>query len=438
MNRLTRLFSTLVHLSLLSFALASFSGCKEEGDEEPPLVFIDSPFENQTFQSTDTIQAAATISDNEQVVFVDLELLDLDFNQVSVKGRYQVSGSNVEFGQFFPIGNPDLETGDYYLAFRASDGENVGSAFVKIRINAIPRELEGVFVVTVQNNQTRIYRREEGASTFEFEADFFSDAVGAALNYRDNILALAGGDVGDAVFLETEEYQIVNSLPGFGTPDLPYFVTIDFDTETERFYLSQRNGIIRLFDEVGSGLASFDGLANHLAFGLFGGGTDVYASEKEIDGPIHSLTRYTESGLLLNVFPVSGEVVGLFPRSGFEEFVWIDDPEGLELRILDTSTELLSLPYQRPGDRLYGVVRVSSNTFVISTSNGLLRYNYSNGGTIVLSSSAPTGKLYFDDLNELIYLVDGNEFLIFSVSGQELGSVSFGEPILYVGFDYNR
>jgi len=417
---------------------ATFTGCKEDGDEEPPKVFTLAPFENQTFLSTDTIQAEANITDNEQVVSVDLEILDIDFNQVSTKRSYQVSGTNIEFGQLFPIGNPSLETGDYYLAFRASDGENVGSAFVKIRINAIPRELEGVFVVTVSNNLTRIYHREVGSSTFEAENDLFADAVGAALNYKDNILAVAGGDVGDALFLETEEYQTVNSLPGFGNPGLPYFVTLRFDSENERFYLSQRDGIIRTFDGIGSSLAAFDGLKNHQALGLFSSGNDLYASEKEIDGPIHTLTRYTESGLLLNAFPVAGEVVGLFRRSEFEEFVWVDDPEGLELRLLNKTTELLSLPYQRLDERLYGVVRVSSNAFVISTSDGLLRYNYSNGGTTILSGSAPAGSLFFDDLNQLVYLVNGNELSIYGVNGEDLGTATFNEPVLYVGFDYNR
>jgi hypothetical protein len=438
MNRFSFPFSTLVHTLPLVVLMALFSACKEEVDDQSPRVFIDSPFENQTFQSTDTIEAAATITDNEQVVYVDLELLDLDFNQVSVKQRYAVSGSTVEFGQLFPVGNPNLETGDYYLAFRASDGDNVGSAFVKIRINAIPRVLEGVFVVTVQNNQTRIYRSEEGTSPFEFEHDLFSDAVGAALNFQDNVLAVAGGDVGDAVFLETGEYQMVNSLPGFGTPDLPFFVSLQFDSEKDRFYLSQRDETIRIFNGDGESLAAFSGLPNHLANAFYGSGEHLYASEKELDGPIRSLTRYTQMGLLLNVFPVSGDVRGVFPKSGFEEFVWVDDPEGLELRILNEQTELLAQPYERPGARLFGVVRISGNSFIINTTDGLLRYNFSNGGTVILDSSSPEGELYFDDLSGLVYLVSGNELIVYTTSGEAIGGATFIHPVIYVGFDYNR
>ena len=416
----------------------SFSACNEETDENPPRIFTISPFENETFQATDTIEAIATVTDDRQIEYVDLEILDLDFNQVSVKERYTVSGSNVEFARLFPIGNSDLPTGDYYLAFRASDGENVGSGFVKIRINGVPRELEGVYVLTVQGNITRVHYRE--ADEFEFDEEFSiaSDAIGAALNYRKNILAIAGGDIGDAVFLETEEYSIVNSLPGFGTPDLPFFTSLSFNREDDVFYLSQRDGTMRIFDELGSSLVGFNGLDNHLILSMFGSGFDVYACEKQLAGPIHSLTRYTETGLLINVYPVAGEVLGVFEKSTNEEFVWIDNPEGLELRILNENSELLSLPYERPNTRLHGVIRISGNAFVINSEDGLLRYNYSNGGTVILDADAPEGELYFDDLNELIYLVQENQFSIYSIDGSQVGSASFNAPILYIGFDYNR
>ncbi|MFT5595590.1 MAG: hypothetical protein ACI9O2_000528, partial [Flammeovirgaceae bacterium] len=149
-------------------------------------------------------------------------------------------------------------------------------------------------------------------------------------------------------------------------------------------------------------------------------------------------TFYSFQGLLLDNYLVAGAVRGVFDRNLNEKFVWVDDPEGLELRLLNVSTEFLSLPYERLGTRLSDVVHTGSNAFIISTSEGLLRYNYLNGGTVILNSSAPEGDLYFDDLNQLIYLTSGQNAFIYTMNGAEVGGLSFPREIVYVGFDYNR
>ncbi|MFT5596213.1 MAG: hypothetical protein ACI8QH_001003, partial [Flammeovirgaceae bacterium] len=328
-------FSTFVHTGLTILVVISLSSCNDDEDENPPRVTIESPFENQTFLSIDTIDASAIITDNEQITSVELEILDLEFNQVALRRSYPASGSTFNFGQRFPIDAPQLQTGDYYLAFRANDGRNVGSAFVKIRINAIPRELEGVLVLTSQSNQSYIYYREEGENEFEVEHNFFSDAVGGGLNYRQNIFASVGGQAGDADFFETEEFSIVNSLPGFGNTGLPFYLSMTFDDQLEQFILTQRDGRVRVLDKSAFVLLGFEGLANHFPLQVFGNEDGYFLSEKEIDGPLYSFTFYSFQGLLLDNYLVAGAVRGVFDRNLNEKFVWVDDPEGLELRLLN-------------------------------------------------------------------------------------------------------
>ena len=438
MKSYKKYFSTFVHIGLAILVVISLSSCKDDEDENPPRITIQAPFENQVFLSTDTIEATAVITDNEQVTSVELELLDLEFNQVALKRSYPASGSTFNFGQSFAIDAPELQSGDYYLAFRANDGRNVGSAFVKIRINAIPRELEGVLVLTSQDNQSYIYYREDDENEFVLERNFFADAVGGGLNYRQNIFATAGGEAGNADFFEIDEYSILASLPGFGTTGLPFYLSMTFAEDLQQFILTERDGRVRVLDKNANLLLGFDGLMNHLPLQVFASEDGYFLCEKEIVAPLYVLTFYSLQGLFLDNYQVAGAVRGVFDRNLNERFVWVDDPEGLELRLLNVSTEFLSLPYERPGARLADVVQTGTNTFFISTSEGLLRYNYSNGGTVILNGSAPEGDLYFDDLNQLIYLVTGQEARIYGVNGDLAGQFSFPREIVYIGFDYNR
>ena len=431
-------FSTFVYTALISLAVIALSSCNDDEDEVPPRITVQSPFENQVFSSTDTIQAVATITDNEQITSVELEILDLEFNQVAIKQGFPASGTTFDFGQFFPINAPQLSTGDYYLAFRANDGNNVGSAFVKIKINGLPRELEGVLILTSESTQSYIYYREADESQFEIAKNFFSDAVGGGLNYRENIFATAGGTAGDAVFYEIEDYLVISSLPGFGMTGLPYFISVKYHENLQQFTVTNREGRIRVFDKNAFATLGFDGLSGYLPLDVFESEDGFFIAEKELDGPIYALTLYSFQGLLLDNFPVSGEVKGVFDRNLNEKFVWVDDPEGLELRILNVSSQFLSLPYERPGERLLDVVRINQNTFILSTSEGLLRYNYGNGGTAVLASSSPGDQIYFDELNQLIYITEGPNCSIYSFDGNQLDQFSFPRAIEYVGFDYNR
>jgi hypothetical protein len=430
-------FSTFVQTFLLLVAVV-VTGCKEDEDDISPRVIVSQPFENQPFQSTDTIEATATITDNEQLTSVTLELLDLNFELVGKRESYFASGTSFNFGQFFPIDGELLESGDYYLAFRANDGNNIGSAFVKIRINAIPRQLDGVVAVTKANNQTSVYYREEDQSNFELKTSFFNDAVGAGLNYRQDILGIAGGEAGDAVFFDLEEYEVVATIPGFGNVGLPFYATLSFEDEIDRFFVAERDGLVRVLDENAAQLLAFNILKQHVPQEFFGNEEGFFVLEKEIDSPLHVLTHYTFQGLLLDVYQVNGPVRSLDSRNFNEKFVWVDAPGGFELRLLNLATGFLSLPYQRPDASLTDAVRVDQNVFILSTSEGLLRYNYSNGGVTNLNMSAPFGELYYDELSQLIYVVDGEEAIVYTTDGVELGAFSFPEEIVFIGFDYNR
>jgi len=430
-------FLTFVHSSLI-FVLFGLISCSEEQDEISPRVIVSSPFENESFQSTDTIGVTAIINDNEQVTSVDIELLDLDFNLVGRKESFLVTGSTVNFRQSYPINGLFLESGDYYLAIRASDGNNVGSGFVKIRVTGVPRELEGTIVITKEFNQTTVFYNLANETDFQIRLNFFSDIVGAGLNYCQDILVTAGGEAGDAIFFELGEFSAINSLTGFGNGGLAFFSTVAFSKDIGRFFVAESEGVVRVFDENASQLLAFNALAENIPQEIFGSSEGYFIEEKEIDSPVTVLSHYSFQGLLFDVYLVSGAIRAFFDLSFTEKFVWVDNPAGFELRLLNLTNKGMSLAYQRIDSRLHDVIRVEHDIFILSTSEGLFRYNFSNGGISPINESAPEGDLYYDDLNGLIYLVTGTEITIFTILGNQLGGLEFDQEIVFVGFDYNR
>ena len=93
-------------------------------DEISPNIQITSPNEYSNHDVLDTLAVVGTISDNEQLEYVKLSLLNE--NNVTVASVITLFPETKEYSlnHEFIIDNILLESGDYNLLVTASDGEN--------------------------------------------------------------------------------------------------------------------------------------------------------------------------------------------------------------------------------------------------------------------------------------------------------------------------
>ncbi len=416
---------------------AVFVGCKEDEDEESPKVFMEMPIENQTVMSVDTFEVRARISDNNQVTYVEIDLLNQNFATVISKQRFPVSGSDFTFSTDFMLNAPFLEPGPYYINVRAFDGRNTGSGFRQINVASIPRTLEQMILVTGSAFNVRVLTRI-GNSTWQERLQLQMDYAGAALNFRQNLLSIAGGTIGDAVFYNTGDFEVHSAVPGLGSSSFPYFAGVEYDPVSEEFLLMQNEPRLRTFDKNAFGITGFPLQENHRPHDIFDVADHYFIVEKPITNPNYILTKYARPGLLLSAIATDGPVRGVFEKSDNELFVWVAANDQVQLRILNLTTNVLSNPYERNGETLYDVVQVAPNTFVFSTSQGLYRYSYSNGGTLVLNSGITAEKLFFENLSETVYAITGQQLHRFTPMGDLIGTEDFPQPLKWIGFDYNR
>jgi hypothetical protein len=240
------------------------------------------------------------------------------------------------------------------------------------------------------------------------------------------------------VFYETEEFNVVNTIPGFGELSLPFFLGINYQPETREFALLLREPRLRTFDKFGQPVNSFNLVDNHLPLSIYDLGDRYHLCEKPVANLNHIFTSYARPGLLMSSLFVEGPVRGVFRKSVDELFVWIDAPDQVQLRILNTAGNLFSSPYNRDGEQLHDVLAISSNTFVIATSAGIFRYNYGNGGTVVLNSEIIADKLFYERISGTIYAISGNEMTRLTPEGAVMQTNVFSQQVRHVAFDYNR
>lgn len=432
-------FLTVVYSGCIALLMSVLiMACDDKDDDnQPPVIDLQVPSEFDQYRSIDTIPILAYISDNKQLESVTIDIETLDFEPVTARRQYGLSGSSITFVRDLFLEEPFLESGTYYLVMRASDGSNVTSVFIQIYLVATEREIEQFVVTTNTGNSTKVLTSENLAEWTE-RLDLFVDASGSALNYRQGLIGISGGEIGNTDFYETEDYELTNSIPGFGTPSIPYFFGLEFDAAMQQFYVYRNEPDMQVLDENASGLYNVPlqtGFLPEQSFRLQGVN---YVEQENITNSNRIIGAYSVAGLLFTSYAIDGDAKLLSEKSSNELFLWENTPEGTQLSVINTSNDLFVPVYNRFGEALLAAVELESGVFMISTEAGLYRYNYNNGGTTPLASSPTPTDFLYDDLDGLIYASQGNTLYVLSVTGQVANTVQFDAPILDFAIDYNR
>jgi hypothetical protein len=418
-------------------AVTFLTSCKDDEDIPSPRVFMEAPFENQVISSVDTVLVKARITHDVGIEWVEVELLRDDFSPVSNKERYNLTGVDLNFEAVMIIDQPLLNAGFYYVAVRASDGDKIGSGFSKVQLNAIARQLDQILVGTRTTFDLGVWGKE-GNAGWETVLTKAIDCKGMALNFRDDILAIAGGEVGNLDFHEMGEYGVIQSVQGFGLSSQPFFLGLEYSQMNEQFMALLRTPRMEVRNKFASPEVSFDLIFNHLPSAVFATAGFYYTVESPISQPNQLLIQYSKAGLRMVVLELGGPLRGLFEGNDFEIYIWENHPDGLKLRRVNYNSQLISDLFQRPGEVLKSAVQLDKGVFAFLSNQGLYRYSANTGSTIVLNNGIEGEALFYDDLNQQYYIGNGNVLRILASNGVQIDMHTFPSEVFWVGFDYNR
>jgi len=137
---------------LLIIIFLVVSSCHEETDTQIPDITIISPFEGQSFFVPDTVQVEAETSNNLVLTNLSVGLVNDQF--VSVLPTVYLFPDNATYHVClsYPVSDPKIESGDYYLYIRAEDESGFKNKYQKIYINGIPKVLEKIIVLSQEEN----------------------------------------------------------------------------------------------------------------------------------------------------------------------------------------------------------------------------------------------------------------------------------------------
>ena len=244
--------------------------------------------------------------------------------------------------------------------------------------------------------------------------------------------------IGDAVFYETDEFDVVQTIPGFGGNSLPYFLGLAFSAKAEQFYLMQRDPFLHILNKNASPISGAQLVSGFLPEKAFSVDEAIFVYQKSITSAAMVLGMYAQSGLLLRSYSMTGPVKEVSRKSQSETYIWEDGENGATLLILNHGNNLLENAYNRQGETLYAAKEIGNGSFVISTSAGLYLYDYGKGTIVLNTTIEGLTDLYYDDLNGLYYGTSDNKLYQISAGGAVINVRTFNDPIFYFAVNYNR
>ncbi len=216
-------------INLLFFALfnAILISCDDKTDIEFPVVTYYSPADNTSFQVFDTILVHANISDNSSIKSAEIYLANSNYVPVLPSYPIEISGNPQVVNFYYPLDDISLESGDYKICIKVSDGENVKYKYKNVKISNFQRIFSGLAVFVESGNQITWVDLNE-FFVEEESTNYQMNFGGATFDISGELLYFSGLTHGNIYSIYERERQIIMSKVIASTGDgWPVIVGLD-------------------------------------------------------------------------------------------------------------------------------------------------------------------------------------------------------------------
>ena len=385
----------ILHISLLT-------SCKKETDTQHPVIKYISPHELQEFNVLDTISIEANITDDNIITSVKVGLVDNNFNPVLPSVFVYPNSADYKLDIEYPVNDPYLETGEYYVQVRAEDGTSFKNQYQLIFIKGIPRELDKVIVVTQGGfNKIKIFEIDKSDNLnplFEINGDYSDSEI----NSRYQQLYISGRELinltaYDLITQKSDwEKEVFPPIPMHNNDCLHFDENLFVSYHTNYIYGYRHNGS-QMFntivenDKTPSVLARFNELL-------------LVDLQSKTGGITYVATYYLATGAEKQRLATNYRVVDFFKTDNNNVLIAGNSMEEGVLKLYDPYLNIETALLPVPG-KIACIEKLTDNNFIIGTDNTLLIYDHDQSLLTSILPGKVAYRIRFDETENNIYTV---------------------------------
>jgi hypothetical protein len=425
-------FTLLLILSLLIGIVA----CKKKDDTQGPSMSIISPSDGSSFSVFDTILVELQVSDNEIVTSVSVTLLDNGVAVIPTVSR-SINQANANVVLALPISNLYLETGQYSLRARATDGKNEENKFISVFVQEEAKRFRGLMAITENAGSVAVYRLDSVFNQSVLHVTAMDLSAASISSYAQQVY-IAGGVSGDLLALDINDGSIRWDAPNLGIGTIPYFHFTHIASNI--LYASNDDGFIRGYNEFGGVVFNADVLSGYRAGYEWKQDNKLISEQKLITGNDRKLVIYfAGSGAIESEYLIDKSLIAAFQRQGSDALIFGNRNGDGVIQIFNTDFGPGFEPRTFNGEPLKVVDQLDANNYLIATSSGLYKYTYSNNNLQMISGNQSILDLQYDLLTGVLYAISGTDILAIDPNSGNSSTIgSLGAPIKRILPFYNK
>lgn len=439
---------THTHLLLALVAVFSicWSACEDIADDtkNPDIVFM-SPKENDNYKVSDTIQVDAQITDNKNIDWLRITLVNSHQQPVSSSINIEnINQKKYNLSQKYPVDNLQLSSGTYYLQVEASDGVNTKNGQQRLNITELDKKLQYFLVITNSNpKEVSVSTLDTTYTNKQFVFSEPTDYLDSRFTSMNQQLIISGEIIYNTKAFDLKTFNQEWSIPATGNPPTPYF-TVMGDND-KLLAMGYYEGFIGLFDQSGHQAMNIDCNSGLFPYALCLSDEYLIAAEHRLNsGNDYVSQYYIETGGLLRQKFIDGDIVNVHIREGgsFEDEVvivignWMGRGRIWHYDLGDNNVWNASSLY---AEKIYTSCKVSDQYYLAGTGKDIRQHDYSTGGTFIWKDNIAPDRLKFDPVTNTVIAIKNNTIYFYDFDSASLKkSVQMNDKVLNVHPIYNK
>lgn len=343
-------------------------GCKKDADTISPQIVSIAPSENTHYNTFDTINVRATITDERELTFVSVELLNADLISVITPFGRSLSTKEYNLNASLIIDNLHLTSGTHYILITAKDSRNTTREYIEVNVSGIPYETRGY--VTYEN------------FTSQFE-------VHSYFNNTDTILYQGTGELmGGLVDNYYQQFGILYAPNGpFKVlPLYPFIHDWELDIQQGGFtfcraqadkksiQLGFKDQILSFYEGEGILKSSFVSAINYYPQYSLDDNENIVTWQRSSGASYGRIETFFKSGALKQVTNYTKDIVQFIPKTTLLTYILSNENSNGYMDIYNLENGILDI-HEFENNTVFDACINNEENLFIASATGIIKYN---------------------------------------------------------------
>lgn len=383
-----------------------FVSCKKD-DTKPPTIIITSPAQFSTHDVFDHITITADVSDDKKIESVSVRIIDPSGNNATPAWNAAVNAGYYHIDHTFHLNDIHLVQGQYSIRVEAYDGTNRKTSFREINVNEIPRAIKRIMLT--RSNGSMVYIDSVAGSQINNFFTTAGDYSGAAVSSWWQQLYLQGKSTSALTAYQVQDMYPLWYYAALPNGSLPFYNRLLFAHASTLVYSSDGYGRIKAYNKAGTIIENILSPGGRLPCNVVECGSYLVIEHRDPVSANHLLSvHFKGSGMIMQSTPVA-MLWEKIETKGTDKVVLAGNTGAQgELRVYTISSNVIFEPVNIPAGKVFDMVKIDDDNYLIAHATGILRYTYSNSSLVNITTGNPAQCMVYDETLGVVVCGEGS------------------------------